>query len=199
MWGRAAEAKRSVRRALEVPRGKEPSWYHYRAKVVDAQATMATGTNFGRRQIGSLRSLMDPPGTATRTVAGSYQTWIVLTLADAAAKLQQEAETFAYVDMAWVSAVDSNCCNAELYRWKAKLLNQFGRHREALRVVEDGLAQSKPAEHRVGLKIEAARAGIGLGEAAMAEQWITLAERHIVERNLVVYSRELAQLRASII
>ena len=199
MWGRATEAKQCVRRALDIPRGTEPTWFFYRAKVVDAQASMATGASFGRQQITSLRSLLDPPAAANRLVAGSCRTWIILTLASAAAKLHQEAETFGYADMAWKSAVDSDCCNNELFRWTAKLLNQFGRHREALRCVEDGLAQSKPAEYRVGLKMEAVRAGIGLAEPSLAQEWLRLAEQDANERNLAVYSRELAQLRASII
>jgi hypothetical protein len=65
--------------------------------------------------------------------------------------------------------------------------------------VEDGLAQSKPAEYRVGLKMEAVRAGIGLAEPSLAQEWLRLAEQDANERNLAVYSRELAQLRASII
>ena len=198
MWGRATEAKRSVRRALDVPRGSEANWYFYRAKVVEAQAAMATGNTFGRRQIGSLRSLLDAPETVSRPIAGSYRTWIILTLADAAAKLNQKEETFSYVDMAWQSALESNCCNNELYRWKAKLLNQFERHRDALGIVEDGLAQAKPGEHRTGLKLEAVRAGIGLREISLAEEWLVLAECHTKERNLRVYDRELSQLKAAI-
>lgn len=77
-------------------------------------------------------------------------------------------------------------------------MNQFGRHRDALRVVEEGLTKARPAEHRVGLKIEAARAGIGLGENSLASEWLTLAERHAEDRNLLVYSRDLAKLRAAI-
>jgi transcriptional regulator with XRE-family HTH domain len=198
MWGRPAEAKRVVRRALEVPTGKTPSCYYYRAKVIDAQCAFATGSTYGRRQISTLCALMQTIPRADRALSGSYRAWVAFTLADAAAKLNHESETFAYVDIAWEAAVVSGCGNAELYRWKAKLLNQFGRHREAHRLVEEGLERSKPTEHRVGLKIEAARASIGLGEMALAAEWLTLAERQSAERNLAVFSRELSRLRDSI-
>ncbi len=198
MWGRSFEAKRVVRRALEVPTGKNPSWYYYRAKVIDAQCALATGSTYGRRQIGTLRTLLQTLPAAERSRSGSYRTWLAFTLADAAAKLNHEAETFAYVDIAWEAAVMGGCCNAELYRWKAKILNQFGRYRDAHRLVEEGLERSEPAEHRVGLQIEAVRASVGLGEMTLADEWLTRAERESAERNLAVFNRDLTRLRDSL-
>ena len=196
MWGRPFEAKRVIRRALELHSGKNPSWFYYRAKVIDAQCAFATGSPFGRRQIAALLTLLNTLPPAEHALTGSYRTWLAFTLAEATAKLNQEAETFAYVEIAWEAAVMGDCRNVELYRWKAKLLNHFHQYREAMRVVEEGIAMSRPAEHRIGLKLEGARASIGLEEMALARNWIGLAERQMRERNLAVFASDISRVRA---